>query len=52
MELPMSDNHREVVQKLMFKENKSLLARKDMDVVSGFFLRVFKKKYMYTCHRT
>ena len=43
MELPMSDNPREVVQQLMFKENKSLLARKVMDVVSGFFVSNFIK---------
>ena len=47
MELPMLDDPREVIQQLMFKENKSLLTRKEMDVVRGFFFHLFKK-YMYS----
>ena len=41
MELRMSDDPREVVQQLIFKENKSLLVRKEMDLVSGFFVSNF-----------
>ena len=52
MELPMSDDPREVIQQLMFKENKSLLARKEMDVVSYFSCFHFFKIYMYRIHRS
>ena len=37
----MSGDPREVAQQLMFKENKSLLMRKEVDVVSGFFVSIF-----------
>ena len=48
----MSDDLREVVQQLMFKENKSLLTRKEIDVISVqvrvVFFQFQKKKYMCT----